>query len=76
MDQVEAHVTGLLVDPDAPGLTRKLVRASVRAAKARGATVAYLRAGLGERGEALGAMYRGMGAEGAGALWAKGLIRG
>ena len=68
--KVEALGTAFYADPAAPGIGLKLQRAAMADARDRGAAVMYLRAGVRGDGPRLGALYKRLGAEPFGELYA------
>ena len=68
-NRTETHALSFFADPSAPGIGIKLQRASLAAARERGADVLYFRAGVRASGPRLGALYRRLGAVPAGELY-------
>ena len=69
-NKTETHTAAFYADPAAPGVGAGLQRAVIAAARERGASVVYSRAGVVGSGSRLGALYKRLGAKHMGNLYA------
>lgn len=69
-DKIEMHTAAFYADPSAPGVGAKLQRSAIQSARERGAHVVYSRAGHRGSGQRIGSLYKRLGAEHFGDLYA------